>query len=235
MHSPMDELKALHDALIAAKPAGANHDSEQCPLCAAQSDGTGSPANGGDMSRTFTQEELDAAVAEAVKNLQTELETFKVQASQSEVETRIAEAKAEADAQVKELQSQLDAAVLEAQKAKQDHSDLVTYLEAEKTAAETAAAQAARRDERLDKVKEVANFPDEYMTANAERWAAMGDEDFEAALADYKLSGTKKDEGTTQIPSQTAMQAGREEASKSTSALREVFELHRLGVDPRRV
>lgn len=225
------ELKELHDKLLACKPEGASHESDDCPYCADQSDGTSSPATGGEMSRTFTQDELDAAVAEAVKPIQEELNRSKAQASQSEVETR----NAELDSKVKELQSQLDAAVLETQKAKQEKEDLLGQIEADRQAAEAASQLAARREERLAKVAEVASFPDEYMQANADRWASMSDEDFEAAINDWKTIGAKKVEAeTVEPPRQTAMVASRED-NKSSSALREIFDLKLRGIDPRRV
>lgn len=226
------ELKELHDELLARKPSGAAHDTENCPMCADQSDGTSSPATGGDMSKTFTQDELDAAVAEAVKGIQAELETIKAQATQSEVEARLAEA----EDSVKELQSQLDAAVLETQAAKQEKEELLSWLESEKQAAEAAAELAARRDERLAKVAEVASFPEEYMQANADRWAGMPDDDFEAAINDWKTIGAKKESGdsTTPPPRQTAMVASRDD-SGDVSVLKDVLNLRFTGVDPRRV
>lgn len=184
------------------------------------------------MSRTFTQDEFDAAVAEAVKPLQEELKTFKAQASQSEVETRIAEM----ESSLKELQSKLDAAVLEAEKAKQDKEDILAKQEADRVAAEAATALAARRDERLAKVSAVATFPDEYLQSNADRFAAMSDEDFEAAIEDWKTIGAKKveTEEAVELPRQTAMVASRED-DKSSSAVRELFDMKLRGVDPRRV
>lgn len=227
----MDALQQIHDELLKSKPEKASHDADQCPLCAAQIDGTSSPAGGEMSDKQFTQEELDAAVAEALKPIQDELKGLRANASKSEVEANIADL----NSQIKELQSQLDAAVLETQKAKQEKADLEAEIAAAKEAEEHAKALAARRDERLAKVGEVASFPDEYMQANADRWAAMSDEDFEAAVSDWKTISVKKAEGEeVDPPRQTAMVASREDKSTS-SALRDIFDLKLRGVDPRRV
>lgn len=226
----MDTLRQIHDELLKSKPEMASHDADQCPLCADQIDGTSSPAGGEMSDKQFTQEELDAAVAEALKPIQEELKGLRANASKSEVEASIAEM----DSKIKELQSQLDAAVLETQNAKQEKADLEAKIEAEKQAEENAKALAARKDERLAKVGEVASFPEEYLQANADRWAAMSDEDFDAAVNDWKTISVKKTEGEDSTPPrQTAMVASREE--KSSSALRDIFDLKLRGVDPRRV
>ncbi len=192
--------------------------------------------------KTYTEDELrgavQAAVNAAVSDMRAELDSLKSEATAAEtaaqVDTRIADAKAPLEAKVIELQTQLDAAVLEAaaEKARADAGD------AEKAAAVEAATLEARKDERLAKVKEVANFPEEYLTANADRFVAMSDEDFEARIEDYRQIAAKAT-GTDGLPGKTALiatldsGAGAGGSGKPTSAVRDLFAMRRAGVDPR--
>ena len=124
--------------------------------------------------------------------------------------------------------------MLEAEKAKNDHAELVSLLEQAQADAERAAEIAARKDERLAKVREVASFPEEYLTANSDRWAAMGDEDFEVLVADYAAVSAKKVEGEGVIPVETAMNNERETASiknDKLSATKAVMTSALKGVD----
>lgn len=224
------ELKALHDLLLADKPEGATHTAADCPICAS------APGHQEEATvKTFNEDELRAAVDAAVAEMRSELDTLRASREASEIESRVTKAVTEATepltAQVTELQGKLDAAVLEAQneKARADG------LEAEKVAAAEAATLAARKDERLAKVKEVANFPEEYLNANAERFAAMNDEDFEARLEEYRQIATKATGTEGALPKVTALKAATEGGSpaKSTSVVREVFAMRRAGIDPR--
>lgn len=183
--------------------------------------------------KSYTEDELRAAVEAAVGDLRTELDGLRASAAEQETaaqtQTRIDEATAPLEAKVTELQAQLDAAVLEtaAEKARAD------AFEAEKVAAAEAATLEARKDERLAKVKEVANFPADYLTANADRFVAMSDEDFEARLEEYRQIAAKAT-GTEGVPASTALLATREGGSpKSGSAVSDLFAMRRAGIDPR--
>lgn len=221
------DLKALHDLLLADKPEGATHTPADCPICAGHQEE--------DPVKTYNEDELRAAVDAAVAEMRSELDTLRASQEASEVENRIAKAVTEAteplSTQVADLQAKLDAAVLDAQneKARAD------AMEAEKVAAAERAALDARKDERLTKVKEVANFPEDYLNANAERFAAMSDEDFEARLEEYRQIATKATGTEGGLPQVTALKAATEgSGTKSTSsAVRDLFAMRRAGIDPR--
>ena len=198
----MDELKRLHDEHLANKPDSMpdeeyasiiDEHKETCPFCNDKIIAQNDPEEGGDMD-TFTQEELDAAVSAAVTPIQTELQTLKDSAAESEVDTRVAEAKAEADERVAELQTQLEAAVLEAESIKTELSELTAFLESEKESAELAELYEAIKADRKAKIAEVANFPEDFLEANLDRWCAEDDESFAARLEEWKISSAKKDE-----------------------------------------
>jgi DNA polymerase III delta prime subunit len=184
--------------------------------------------------KTYTEDELRAAVEAAVGDLRGQIDSLRASQEASEIEARIATAVGEAteplSAQVTELQTKLDASVIEAQneKARADG------LEAEKVAAAEAATLAARKDERVAKVAEVANFPKEYLDANAERFAAMSDEDFEARLDEYRQIAVKGT-GTDGLPAKTALKATTDSGAgpKPDSAVRDLFAMRRAGIDPR--
>lgn len=228
-------LKELHDLLMANQPEGASHpDAETCPFCKSHAD----PKEAEEVSVSYTEEELkakvDEAVASATKDLEAKVKELEEVRSASEVEAKLAEAKAEYETKLSEIQAQLDTAVLEAEKAKTEKEEIVAFLEAEGKKAEEAAALAARRDERLKQVAEVASFPEEYVEANADRWAGLDDEQFAALLEDYKAVGAKKDdEGDNAPPAGSAMTASRENKG-DTKVMSEVIRGFRTaGVDPR--
>lgn len=211
-------LKALHDRLLAEKPADAMH--EPCRLCS-QIDDDGGPADateGGSMSKTYTEEEMQAEVAKATAELDTRVKDLEASQQVSEVESKINAARAEKDAEIVELQMQLDAATLSAQTEKERADTIVAWLDEEKVAAEQAAVVSARRDERLAKVKEVASFPEGYLTKHADRFAAMGDEDFEAHLEGLReIASATKPTGDT-VPAKTGLHASRDDSGRTTSS-----------------
>jgi uncharacterized protein YhaN len=229
--------RVLHDAMLASKPSGAVHDPDSCPYCASK-DGVVVPNEGGVMSdKTYSQTELDTAVAaavtDAVKPLREELDGLKASKEEKDFESRIATAKAELEEQIKSLQGELDTANLKAEQATKQHEDLVAALEQAKVEQEAAAELARRRDERLAKVREVASFSDEYIEKAADRWAALSDEDFAALVADWVEVAGKKTDAASQndLPPASAMTASRSDADKSSrSALREVMDLSLNGV-----
>lgn len=234
------EHKELHDRLLANLPEGATHEAESCPFCAlseavAASDATDTP-KGGDMSdtTTYTQEDLDSAieqaVAEATKPLSEELADIQAAASEEQIETRIAEVRAEASATEETLTAQVEEATAKAAEAQEAHDSLVALLEATK-AEEDAQAELTRvKTERLDKIQEVATFEDEYVEANADRWAQMDEDAFSAML---EALGSVKSETSTEGESEsddslkaTAMTASSDsKKTASGSAISEVLDL----------
>lgn len=222
----MSKKQQFHDALVEQMPEGATHDRETCEFCAATSSAS---AEGGNVT-TFTAEEVEEAVATATAALEARIAAMETAATASEIEAKIEAAKADSAAEVAEVRAQLDTAVLAAEKAERELEATIAYLN-ETAAAETAAAEAAaRKDERIAKVREAANFPEEYLVANADRYAAMSDEDFEDRVAEWASLSPKK-EGTPEggIPKTTVLTADREIASKTENGLdfiREAYGSH---------
>jgi hypothetical protein len=143
-------------------------------------------------------------------------------AQSNEVESLVAAAQAESAQLVEELRTQLDVAVLEKQRTIDEFEAYRADIEQREAAIAAEKEFAAKRDERLGQVREVAAFPDTYLTDNAERWARMSDEDFAAALGEYQtLSGGRKVESS--IPKRTALVASREIDSHSGPAGRELY------------
>jgi hypothetical protein len=227
-------LKGLHDRLLAEKPEGAVH--EPCVLCAMTDDNGGTDGHkGGSVSdQTYTEDELKSELAKATAALEARVKELETSQQVSEVESRVAAIKAEKDAEIADIQRQLDEAVLQAAGERLRADAIVEWLEAEKTAAEQAAEQAARRDERLAKVKEVANFPEEYLVKHADRFAAMTDEDFEAhveGLREIAAAAGLKPAGST-LPDKTGLHAARDDNTSTRSvgsATKEIFALRRSG------
>lgn len=237
----MDEtLKKEHDELLASKPDGVAHDAANCPICT-----PGEPVvhteidpNGGDMSKTYTEDELKAAIEAATAPLAAELTAIKEGESAAQIAAQIAEAVAAVEAEKAELQAALDAALVSATTAEAAHAELVTYLEAETVAAEEAAAFEAIKAERLTQVSEVASFSDEHKAANADRWAKMSEEDFTAQISDWKEIASAATKPAVpedkKLPAATAMVASRStEGSDKFAGARQVMRLTVAGNDPR--
>jgi DNA repair exonuclease SbcCD ATPase subunit len=230
-------LKELHDQLLERKPEGASHDEGTCPLCNVEIAASQETETEGGSVKSYTEEEVQALLASATKDLEAKVSELQGAQHASAIEAQISEAKAEAETKVAELQAELDTTTLKATRADEEKQEILAWLEAEAKTAEEKAALEARRDERVAKVREVASFSDEYVEKRATDWAAMSDEAFEAALEDWKaVAGEKKGETSeTKVATETAMTASRDDNKTASSVLAEVLNLRFQGIDPRTV
>lgn len=240
------DLKALHDRLLDEQPGGAVHDPDDCLLCAMEGSDDMSTLEGGGVG-DFSQEQVDAAVAKAVAEatgpLNKRLEELQASAKETEVGKAVADALAPKEAEIADLQSRLDAAEARATKAESEFNDFKASIEAAKKEEEEAKTREARKAERSQKVKDAKVFSDEYVEQNADRFAAMSDEDFDARMAEWKVIASKSDggnggEGGEQIPGKTGFQASREGSGDGAfkgSALGELSTLRGALSDPRTI
>lgn len=228
------DYKGLHDELLAEMPEGAQHDADSCSFCsgeAAASDNT--PDGGGDMSdgKTYTQDELDAAVAEAVAQatspLAEELADLKAAASEEQTRARIEEVRSEYETKVTAAEEARLAAETQAEAAKAEHTALVTWLEQAKADADAEAELARVAEERLEKIQEVASFNDEFVAANKDRWAAMDEDAFTAMVETLGASKDepKGDSGDTGLGASAMTASSDRQREQGGSAVREVFDL----------
>lgn len=225
----MDKLKEMHDRLVASRPENASCP-DDCPFCSGEY--ANFIAGGSDVSdKTYTEDEIAAAVTKATADLRAELDAFKTSAETAEVEARIAAAKAEADTKVAELETRIDTLVVEAEAAKTERDAITAWLDAEAAKVVAEAEAAARLDSRVAAVAEVITFPAERIAERSSTWASLNDEQFEALLADYKALDAKS--GTTTIATTTAMHATREGEGAPQSALADLIRGRNFGVDPR--
>lgn len=231
-------LQSLHDFMLEGKPEGASHDASTCPFCVT-GEVASATSNGGNVSdKTYTEQEINDLLAK-VSGLEAKVTELTASSEATELDQRIAEAKAELETQVTDLQSKLDAAMAESGAHKKNYDELTEYLDTEVKAAAEAAALEGRKAERVEAVKEVASFSDEYLDANAERFAAMSDEAFAAAIEDWKVvaeaaSAKPASEKKTELPAATAMTAARDNTTDD-NPLHEVLSLRSMGVDARTV
>lgn len=182
------------------------------------------------MSDTYTEAELKAEVDKAVKAATAELEAkvgdLTAAAQTSEVDAVKAAMKAEFDEQLAAVQAELDKKVLEAGNAIVERDAIVAWLDAEAAALVERQTIDARKADRLAAVKAVATFPEDYLNANVERFAAMGDDDFQVALDGWAAISS----AGSGIPTKTALHAGRESTNGTTmSATKELMQLRRVG------
>lgn len=228
-------LVQQHDELLANQPEGTAHDAAACPICSGTF--SGDQASEGGVMSTYTEEELATRISDAVAPFEARIRELETSHEEAALAEKIGEATAPLQAQVEDLQSQLDAAVLEAETAKTEYASLTGYLEAA-VADETAARElAARKEERLTRVRETAAFPDAHLEANADRWAAMDEAAFQSSLEDWKQISTKTPQDLANVPVDTAMNgtAATVTGDDGKSLLRETFDMIVRGVDPRKV
>ncbi len=239
------DVQMIHDLMLATKPSEASHDASLCPLCVAEVDGAevhNDDTLGGDVS-TYTQDELDTAVAEAIQPLQAKLDALLAEQGLAEFETRLTEMTEAHEAKVAELQAEIDSAVAAAEAAKAEHDGLVSYLN---EIQETEAAEAAFEARKAEVAAVVANlFSDEYIAERIDGWAALEAEAFEALVADWtaaveatkaSLAKVESDDDTATTddpPASTAMQHGSDEGERSVADIRR--SLHTRGNEVRTV
>ena len=214
----MDKLKEAHDALLAEMPEGESHDQASCHLCNEELVPEKDSNERGEME-TFTKDELDAAVAEALAPIQAELNSIKTAQAEGEVAEAVATAQAEAKELVEAAQAELDLKVIEAAEAARLYAELVSYLESVSAQEVADLEAAALRTQRLEAIKEVASFPEDHIEKNLDRWVAMDEDTFAAQLETWSLLSTPKEESASDDSklAETAMQNLRKDESGTSS------------------
>lgn len=224
------KLQEVHDRMIASRPVDASCPTD-CIFCSGEY--TSSMQEDTTVSdKTFTEDEVAAAVAAAIAPLSAELDALKVSAETAEVDARIEEAKAEGAAKIAELETRIDTLTAEAEAAKSERDAITTWLQAEEEKTVLEAEAAARLESRVAAVAEVITLPAERIEERKAQWASLEDAAFEALLADYKSVAGEKTEGTG-LPAATAMHASREGSGKGQSALTEIIRSRNFGIDVR--
>lgn len=189
------------------------------------------------MSKTYTEDELTAAVNEAVAPVKeaaaSELAELKVELD----ELRAAKAADEIQDEVATIQAQLDKTELRASEAEARVTEILGYFEGLAAEAEAAAALEAAKAERLTAISEAASFSDEYVASNIDRWVALSEEDFAALLEDWKAvqaasKASLENAELSEIPQETAMSHTRTEDGPA-SAAPSVWKAARRGTDIR--
>lgn len=231
-------LKERHDQHLAQMPEGAVHDTDGCSICNPDLSVDENSTGGGDM-KTYTEEEFNAAVAEAVAPLKAAAEA-KVTELQSELDgLKASQAATEAEGRVAELQVELDKAEIRVADATKKYDDLVAFLEGERAAAAEAAEQAARSEARAEVLKASTPLADEKVAEIVDRFIAMDDEAFSAIVEDYKAVSAAAPAGEQasekeEIPAETAMSNVRDEQA-TEKGFGSVFSARNHGVDVRSI
>ncbi len=103
----------------------------------------------------------------------------------------------------------------------------MAYLEQVKTDAEIAEQMETVKAERIAKIAEVATFPEDFVTENADRWAAMDDEMFATTLESFRLVATKTSTTVARdMPTGTAMTAAAQTNNGNASGMDLIREAH---------
>lgn len=176
--------KALHDLLLASASPEAHPPG--CAFCQTPEETT--------VSKTpeEIQAEVDAAVATAVAAatgpLLAQIKQLEADAQAGEQASEIENLKA----QVADLQAKLDVAVADATATKAEADAIVAYLADVAAENEAKAEHEAAKATRAAEVTKLGVFPEDYVTANADRWAGYDEADWNATLAEYKAIATAK-------------------------------------------
>lgn len=186
------------------------------------------------MSGTYTESDLEAAVAAAVEEA---LAPFQEEAALEALAKAFADAETPLKERIAELELALDTATLRAEKAEGDYTSLVAYLDELKAQADAEAALVALRESRRDAVKDL-GFSEDYIEARLDKWVALDEDSFSELLDGWKAVASKKVEtesttDTASIPATTAMKASREDDGDRFAAIREVSRLGLRGVNIR--
>lgn len=225
MSQTRSDLRGVHDLLVEnLTAAGKSHAVEKCGFCISQDDLEEPVAD-----PKYTEEQhaaaVKAAVDEAVAAARTEAAATISDLQKAQHAAAIAAAVAEATeasaAEVSRLQAELDAKTLEAAAEKASREALETAQAEALAAAERAAEIATLRDERAAAVREIAKFDgvEELVTASADRWAAMTDEDFAVVTDGLKAVVAKVPAPTNRpIPRAATAMTASEEAAPATGA-----------------
>ena len=182
---------------------------------------------------TYTQDELQQQIADALGPVAQELSDLKASQEQAAIEARINELAETHDAEKAELQAMLDQAKAEAEASKLAHDELVAFLEEEAAKADAEAALDARREEVAAVVADI--FDDKYIEENLDRWASMDAEAFEALSHDWTAAKSAKTEESEEKPdplATTAMQAHADDTAGTVdlAAIRQALTRDRQGV-----
>lgn len=237
MSTTENGLKTLHDLLLAQMPDG-THASGECLICAEEGATNHDTTPGGSMPETFTQDDIDAAIAAATSGLQQRLVELEAQVQDSEIGKAIASATAEKEAAIAELQSKLDTAEAAKTAAENKLVETEQYWANAIEEHEAAATFAARKEQRTTQAREAGVFSDDYITANSDRFAAYSDEDWAERLDEWALiakqSGTAKASVNSGTPANTALRASRSDSGESKeSSLALLSTLRAQRIDPR--
>jgi uncharacterized coiled-coil protein SlyX len=232
--STTNELRALHDRLLEVIPQGAEHKEGDCPICSVTAAET-IRTQGGVMPEQFSQADLDAAVAEATGPLQQRLADLEAQAQESEVGKAVAQAVGEKQTQIADLQTELDTATAARTAAETKLAETEKYWVDAVAAHEEAVVVAARKEQRIGQATELGVFNADYIAANADRFAAMSDDEFTARIEEWKLIAASAKPGETKTPpATTAMVASRTDTgTHPSSKLNRLAELRARNVDLR--
>ena len=217
----MDDLIKAHDELLENAPADfdlAKHKTE-CPVC--NPTVLNEPDARGEVDKTFTQEQLDAAVEAALAPIRDELKAFKDAEAAGEVDSKIAAAKAEAESKLAEVQDKLDAAELKATNAEQLLADSLAWIQAVVDEQDTAEKAEAVKESRIAVLKEKTSFSDEKIAERIGDWAQLSDEAFADRLVEWEELSTAKT-GTEDASRETAMRTLRKDAGKNISFIESI-------------
>lgn len=206
----------LHDLLVAMKPAEFEHGPANCGLCAERAGVA--PSNQEGSVSTYTEEQVQAKLAEALAPLQAQLAELEKAQTAEQIAAQIAEATQPLSDKIAELETETDRLTSELNTVTAERDSLVS-ANTEREAAEKAAEErAARRDERVAKVLEVAVFTDEQVAERADRWADMEDASFETLLEDLKAHATPPEPGEERVP-KPVLKAAEERKTPAGSGL----------------
>jgi hypothetical protein len=238
------EGKAIHDKMLETLPDGVVHQMAACRFCLADALDEGD--HGGAPVTTYSQEELDRAVAAAVADANAEATKLKAAQATAELDAKVAEVTAAKDAELADLAKKVEAAELLAQTEKAAREAMETFLADEAAREAEEKELAARLETRLAEVAELqVPWTPEQIAAKAPAWAALTDEEWDSRKAEWaEIAGRT----VTTVPAHrggSGLSGARETADLHTrqggaatsaaAVMGSLRELSSAGVDPRQL
>lgn len=236
--SQQDLLNEIHNKLTELFPEDASHEEANRPFSNDNSYGGGDTMT---ETKTYTEDELSAAVEAALAPVKEAADAIKAQNEtlESEIESlRAANEAEEVEDAVESAKAETDRAEARAAAAEQELAELKTWLDEQAELEEIATYLEDLKAERLEVVKEASALSDEYIEGRIDRWVAMSDDDFAALVEDLKVaaSASESSSKSEEAPaSETAMSNTRPENAEKSVSAKMIYAAAREGVDIRRL
>lgn len=209
-------LVEIHDLLVAEKRPETEHGPANCGICAERA-GVAPPKEETAVT-TYTEDQLNAKVAEATAGLQAQLDELRQAATAGEIDEKIAAERKPLEDKIAELESAADVLTAQLNEVTAERDKLVQDNTEREQAEQEKAERDERKADRVARIGEVAKFTDEQVAERADKWADMDDASFDTLVEDLKAHATPPSEEPVRRSPLTAAEERKTPAGKGLSS-----------------